>query len=751
MSTAQSEMWLAQQMDPGAWAYSVAQYFEVRGGLDVALLERAAHRTVADIESLRVRVLPGDDEARLAIHDLAGFDFPVIDLRAAGDPRAEAERIMHEDLRTPFDLTRAPLFRSIVFVAGPELYFWYHRCHHLALDGYGAALFAARTAEHYNALAGTGPAPQEVFPPLAEAAAEEAAYVESARFREDRAFWRERCAGMQGAVSLARQPAVAAGGLVRSTGALGPGVAAGLSAAARTARTGWTAAVIAGAAGFLHRMTGAEDVVLGLAVTGRGTLPAPPALHAVGRAAAAPGRAARHAVRRAGRPDLAPRPRGAAAPALPLGVPAARPGGHGPGRQVGRPGDQRHALRAGADLRRPPRRRAQPAQRPGRGPGPHRVGALGLRRHAGGRRRRREPLHRRGPARAPHAVREVPRRGRGRTGPPARPAGTDLARGTPPPPDRLERHRAGHRRGRPGGRGAPARRDHPARRGRRRRRDLLGYAELAGRASALSRRLVAAGARRGSVVAILAGRGSAVATAMLGILGAGAAFLPLDPAVPRRAEAVLADSGAAVLLCDTAHRDLAARLAASAGAAPAVVALDDAADPMDDLAPLTGGPGDLAYVLFTSGSTGRPKGAMVARGGMVNHLLAKAEDLKLTADDSVVQNAPLTFDISIWQLLAPLLVGGRARVVDDACAADPERLFGIVERERITTLEMVPCCCAPPWRPSTPAPRPRRWRPCAGCWSPARPCRPACAPAGSTASRTSRWSTRTGRPSAPTT
>ncbi|WP_185052447.1 non-ribosomal peptide synthetase [Thermocatellispora tengchongensis] len=691
MSTAQSEMWLAQQMDPGAWAYSVAQYFEVRGGLDVALLERAAHRTVADIESLRVRVLPGDDEARLAIHDLAGFDFPVIDLRAAGDPRAEAERIMHEDLRTPFDLTRAPLFRSIVFVAGPELYFWYHRCHHLALDGYGAALFAARTAEHYNALAGTGPAPQEVFPPLAEAAAEEAAYVESARFREDRAFWRERCAGMQGAVSLARQPAVAAGGLVRSTGALGPGVAAGLSAAARTARTGWTAAVIAGAAGFLHRMTGAEDVVLGLAVTGRGTpslrrlpctqsdvlplrldvRPGMPFAELVGQTSRRVREVLRHQRYRSAflRRDLeamglAGRWAGLEINVMPFEQELTF-GGH---RAVV------HNL-----LNGPVEDLALTVW------GPSASGGMRVDADAD------ENLYTGEDLRA-HRMRFERFLGEAVAGP-------DL------PLDRLELTWPEERRLLLTGWNDTARAtgvDDLVAEVRRHAATTphavavaddetsLGYAELAGRASALSRRLVAAGARRGSVVAILAGRGSAVATAMLGILGAGAAFLPLDPAVPRRAEAVLADSGAAVLLCDTAHRDLAARLAASAGAAPAVVALDDAADPMDDLAPLTGGPGDLAYVLFTSGSTGRPKGAMVARGGMVNHLLAKAEDLKLTADDSVVQNAPLTFDISIWQLLAPLLVGGRARVVDDACAADPERLFGIVERERITTLEMVP-------------------------------------------------------------
>ncbi|WP_217215648.1 AMP-binding protein, partial [Streptomyces sp. AC550_RSS872] len=80
--------------------------------------------------------------------------------------------------------------------------------------------------------------------------------------------------------------------------------------------------------------------------------------------------------------------------------------------------------------------------------------------------------------------------------------------------------------------------------------------------------------------------------------------------------------------------------------------------------PPAGGADDLAYIIFTSGSTGRPKGAMVHRAGMVNHLLAKVDDLHMTAGDVVVHNAPVTFDISVWQMLSPLIVGGRLIVVD---------------------------------------------------------------------------------------
>ena len=102
------------------------------------------------------------------------------------------------------------------------------------------------------------------------------------------------------------------------------------------------------------------------------------------------------------------------------------------------------------------------------------------------------------------------------------------------------------------------------------------------------------------------------------------------------------------------------------------------------------GPRDLAYVIYTSGSTGTPKGAMVEQVGMVNHLFAKIRDLGLTGDDTVAQTASQCFDISVWQFLAALLVGGRVRVVSDEVAHDGARLLELVDREGVTVLEVVP-------------------------------------------------------------
>ncbi|MFI1332590.1 amino acid adenylation domain-containing protein [Streptomyces sp. NPDC020845] len=218
-------------------------------------------------------------------------------------------------------------------------------------------------------------------------------------------------------------------------------------------------------------------------------------------------------------------------------------------------------------------------------------------------------------------------------------------------------------------------------------RETLNYRELVGRGSALSRELTGRGIGPGSLVGVLAAPGARFVTAVLGTLGAGAAWVPLDVTAPMaRTAALVADAGVALLLTDAEHTALAAEV----GGALPVLTVNGHCDTFGDLAPVAGAGDDLAYVIFTSGSTGRPKGAMVHRRGMVNHLLAKVEDLDLTACDTVVHNAPVTFDISVWQMLSPLVVGGLLRVVPKRTAADPAELFGMVGPERISILEVVP-------------------------------------------------------------
>src|SRR5262249_38603263 len=101
-------------------------------------------------------------------------------------------------------------------------------------------------------------------------------------------------------------------------------------------------------------------------------------------------------------------------------------------------------------------------------------------------------------------------------------------------------------------------------------------------------------------------------------------------------------------------------------------------------------PGPLAYIFFTSGSTGEPKGAMCEHAGMLNHLFAKIDDLGICEGDVVAQTAPQCFDISLWQLVAALLVGGRTLIVEQETILDAKRFIDKIVEGRVAVVQVVP-------------------------------------------------------------
>lgn len=215
------------------------------------------------------------------------------------------------------------------------------------------------------------------------------------------------------------------------------------------------------------------------------------------------------------------------------------------------------------------------------------------------------------------------------------------------------------------------------------------YAELDAAARGHAAALRAAGAGRESVVALVAERGPGYVAMVLGVLLAGAAFVPVEPGVPvRRARQMCGAAEVRALLVAPGHEEFAAQVADGLVPAPKVLL---AADRSAERVPLPDRPRDgLAYVIFTSGSTGTPKGAMVADGGMDNHIAAKATDLDLGPADAIGLTAPLSFDISVWQTLTALAVGARVAVAAPQNIAEPAELVAWVRRHGVTVLEIVP-------------------------------------------------------------
>jgi amino acid adenylation domain-containing protein len=218
----------------------------------------------------------------------------------------------------------------------------------------------------------------------------------------------------------------------------------------------------------------------------------------------------------------------------------------------------------------------------------------------------------------------------------------------------------------------------------------LDYQTLRARSERFAAFLEARGVRHGDVVGVTLSRGLDLLTAMLGIFRAGAVYLPQDLADPAsRRSSALARCGCRFVVADAAGT---AQLEAElAGTQTAVLCADGAR--LAPAAPLTArrpAPSDLAYVIFTSGSTAEPKGASISHLGMLNHLLAKVGDLGLGPADGVAQVASQCFDISVWQLLAPLLAGGRTEIVADELITDAPAFLDRITAGRVTVLEVVP-------------------------------------------------------------
>ena len=225
----------------------------------------------------------------------------------------------------------------------------------------------------------------------------------------------------------------------------------------------------------------------------------------------------------------------------------------------------------------------------------------------------------------------------------------------------------------------------------------LTYAELAAQGGAVSHHLRQHGVGPDAIVAVMAERDIDFLTAVVGTFLAGAAYLPLDPKhPPGRIRRILDQSRASVVLTAVALEQLVREaLAESEGdSTPQVFELEPLLQSSETSTSSTVAvptdPDNLAYVIFTSGSTGVPKGAMLPQRGFVNHLYAMVEELGLTADDVVAQTASQCFDISVWQFLNPLVLGARVQIYPDAVAHDPSVLIDRVEADGVTVLEIVP-------------------------------------------------------------
>ncbi|KRA75174.1 hypothetical protein ASD78_09205 [Lysobacter sp. Root667] len=213
----------------------------------------------------------------------------------------------------------------------------------------------------------------------------------------------------------------------------------------------------------------------------------------------------------------------------------------------------------------------------------------------------------------------------------------------------------------------------------------LSYGELDARSDALARALVARGAGPGQLVGLFVERSPRMLVALLGVLKAGAAYVPMDPSYPaERLGYMLEDAQARLIVSE---RGLLAQLPASDCE---VVLLDEIDTAPGARVDRDVGPEDLAYVIFTSGSTGRPKGVQIPHRAAVNFLAAVAREPGLSETDTVCAVTTLSFDIAVLELLLPLTVGARIALADRATVADGAALARLIDSAGASVMQATP-------------------------------------------------------------
>ncbi|MFD5246239.1 non-ribosomal peptide synthase/polyketide synthase [Amycolatopsis sp. NPDC058340] len=257
LTPAQQGIWLAQQLDPADPVYTIGWIVELRGDIDLTRLGDAVRRAVTEAECLHVTVaLDGDTPVQRPV---APGEVAVLDFSGEPDPGRAADEWARAELAVVTDPARGPLTAHTLLILDGDRVRWFQRYHHLVMDAHGQAVLTRRAAALYSGTA------EEVSWPLSGLA--EPGYDGEA----DRGYWLGELAGRPNPVRLLGHASAGRVRLRRHSWALSAAEAGRLRKFALDAGTRLSRVAIAAVAAYAHRVTGAEDLVLGLPVTARPT------------------------------------------------------------------------------------------------------------------------------------------------------------------------------------------------------------------------------------------------------------------------------------------------------------------------------------------------------------------------------------------------------------------------------------------------------------------------------------------------
>lgn len=686
LTAAQRGMWFAEQLSPD-YSVNLAQYIDIRyqpGGLDHDLLARCNEEAGKVAESPYLRIVETDGVPGQVVDLEYDQHVDIIDFRAEEDPEAAAMRWMRAEYAQQIDILNDQLIVSALLRVADDRTFWYTRGHHIIVDGFSALTQIRMSVDRYNAYRRGTEVVEKPAATMAEIVADDKKYLESTRRISDREHWLTRAQDIPERVTLShvsRSVPLSAENVVVSA-PIDSGLQARLEAIAKQFDASLAVVLTAVFAAFLGRMSGRDDVVMSLPITGRATARVkrgggmlsnivPVRLRDVGtRSGAALIEAAkleltgalRHQryrtedIRRDGGLDGASYSFGPIINMVFFDEPVTIDGASVDYRILtsGILEDlllNLYQASPGAPLI---------VDLHGN---PHLYTFSELETH-----------HRRLLAFTRHFADSVESRVD------VLPLLLDTESAEL---SRFERGRVRDWTGDEVGRGNVLDLFHE-------QVELQGeaiavaddateltYAEFDRRATALAAALLDRGVRQGDLVGVLLDRSIDQVVAVYAVLMAGGAYVPMDPELPEARLRLILDTARPRVVID-------AEFAATAQARPDA-RLEPRASAESSAA---------AYVIFTSGSTGVPKGVQVSHRAVANRLAWMQEHYRIGPADTVLYKTPITFDVSVWELFWPLQVGARMFVARPGGHRDPMYLRTTIIERNVTTLHFVPSMLA---------------------------------------------------------
>ena len=689
LSAAQLGVWYALQAGVPASEYNFGEYTKIFGAIDAVLFEAALRHVVVEAEALRVRFVEHDTVPRQLVVTPLDCSITYQDISSNPDPVLAAEGRMRTDMTQPLDLYRGPFFAFALFKAAPEEFFWYVRYHHLVMDAFGGKLIARRVAEVYSALVAGSEVACKPLGSLAALVEEDVAYRTSRHFKSDRQFWLDSMLDCPEPVSLGIRASPASGQFLRQMTYLPAPTVVQLQSFARRMQMTIPQVATLATAIFIHRMTEAEDIVLGQLMAARMTETSrqTPAM----ATNVLPLRLAIQSNMTV--EDLAVQVR----------------------RKV-RAG-MRHQRYRIADLRRDLRRVAKPIIGQSINVMTFDYNLL----FAGCPSTNCQVSNGAVDDLDFHLVYDQSEDGTWRVEFNANPALYDreflarlqlrflqlLAAIDAPseligrldilPPDELRQTLDAWNKTSsdyPRDRRLHELFEEQVRRTPERvavvyEQQRLTYGELNERADRLAHHLILLGVGPDERVGLYVERSLGMVIGLLAILKAGGAYIPLDPNYPQdRLAFILEDCRPLVLLTQRSLRDRLQPRNVD------IVCLDDLpiqpTDNEDARSQFGRQQSDLAYVLYTSGSTGQPKGVEIPHRALVNFLKAMEHEPGITIEDRLLSVTSLSFDIAGLELFLPLIVGAQVTIAPSDVAGDGFRLAALMKECGATIMQATP-------------------------------------------------------------